>query len=328
MIDSPSTGTTTSTNAVELTDVSRRFRGRIAMDRVTLAVPTGSVFGLVGINGAGKTTLIRHLIGALLPQTGTVRVLGRDPITDRVSVLRRVGYLTEEDSLPKWANVGELLRFFRGIQPNWDDSYAKQLCEMFRLSVGDRLSSLSKGQRARVGLLAAIAHRPEVLILDEPSSGLDPIARGDILEAVIRTVNEDGRTVLFSSHLLDEVDRVCDSVAMIHEGRIVESITMERLQSRYREFVIGGDSSTEVARLRQRYSGSFGWRRRGGEWSALVDAKKAPDDRQPPEESDQTVEVRPATLDRWFSAHVAQRERTATEQAAAAGTEAEIPSHV
>jgi ABC-2 type transport system ATP-binding protein len=209
--------------AVDVQSLGRSFRGKPALVDVKLQVPTGTVFGLVGLNGSGKTTLIRHLIGSLKAQSGHVRVLGDDPVTDPEGVLKRVGYLTEEDSLPKWMKVGELIDFTRAIYPTWDDAYAAELCELFSLSRSMKLQSLSKGGRARAGLLAAIAHRPQLLVLDEPSSGLDPIARRDILEAIIRTINDDGRTVLFSSHLLDEVDRVCDRVALMHDGRIVEN---------------------------------------------------------------------------------------------------------
>ncbi|MEM9644923.1 MAG: AAA family ATPase, partial [Planctomycetota bacterium] len=180
----------------------------------------------------------------------------------------------------------------------------------FRVSRNDRMSGLSKGQRARVGLLAAIAHRPELLILDEPSSGLDPIARGDILEAIIKTVNEDGRTVLFSSHLLDEVDRVCDTVGMIHAGQMRASLTIEQLQSRYTEWVVavGNDlGQTSYAQqeqtMRQRFPGAFGWHRRGEEWSAVWDRTGTPvrsSDAGTAE--DWRRQERPITLSRWFDA--------------------------
>lgn len=309
------------TPAVEVTNLSRRFRGKVALEAIDLTIPRGSVFGLVGINGAGKTTLIRHLIGALKPQTGRIAILGGDPITDRVDVLRRVGYMTEEDSLPKWASVGEIMDFFRGIQPNWDSQYANELCDLFGLSRRDSLSGMSKGQRARVGLLAAIAHRPELLILDEPSSGLDPIARGDILEAIIRTVNDDGRTVLFSSHLLDEVDRVCDSIAMIHDGRMLATIRMEQLQQNYREIVCVADESggPTIEQVKQDFPTAFGWQRSGSEWSAV-------DERTDQSAgTENAIITRDITLNRWFAAKVA------TESAADEGMvdlDAKEPSHV
>lgn len=284
--------------AVEVEHLSRRFRGQIALDDVSLRIPVGAIFGLVGLNGAGKTTLLRHLVGAYKPQQGRVIVLGGDPVAHPEVVLKRVGYLTEVDSLPLWARVGDLIDFTRALYPTWDAHYARELCDHFALSRHASLASLSKGQRARVGLLVAIAHRPELLVLDEPSSGLDPIARGDILEAVIRTISQDGRTVLFSSHLLDEVDRVCDCVALLHEGRIIETLTAEQMPLRYREIlgrVSGGDRPPMI-------DGAFGWRISGGEWSAVIAAEALADPLF--EQRFGVLEHRELTLPRWFSAHV------------------------
>ena len=181
----------------------------------------GVVCGLVGENGAGKTTLIKHLLGLLKAQTGTLRVFGLDPVKDPVGVLGRIGYLSEDRDLPDWMRVGELMTYTQAFYPNWDEAFAEELRETFELDKKQRIKSLSRGQRARAGLLVALAHRPDLLLLDEPSSGLDPIVRRDILTAIIRTVAEEGRNVVFSSHLLEEVERVADTVTMIHEGKII-----------------------------------------------------------------------------------------------------------
>lgn len=285
--------------AIHIEHLSRSFRGAKAVDDVSLQIPVGSIFGLVGLNGAGKTTLIRHLIGSLKAQRGRVSVLGDDPVQNPEGVLKKIGYLTEEDSLPKWMRVGEMIDFTRAIYPSWDDDYAEELREMFALSRRSRLQDLSKGQRARVGLLVAIAHRPELLILDEPSSGLDPIARSDILEAIIRTISEDGRTVLFSSHLLDEVERVCDSVALMHEGRIIESLTTEQFETRYVEIICRPEDDWRTAPA---IEGLFGWRQRDREWSAVAEIRVLQEDRLPKEFM--IVERRDLTIERWFGARV------------------------
>jgi ABC-2 type transport system ATP-binding protein len=198
---------------VAVTHLSRRFGNTAALQDVSVTVGRGSVFGLVGENGAGKSTLLKHLLGLWRAETGDVRVFGRDPVTDPVSVLGRIGYLSEQPELPGWMRVSDLLRYTQAFYPRWDTTYAEQLREQFGLDPGARIRTLSKGQHARLGLLAAEAHRPDLLILDEPSSGLDPIVRRDILEAIIRTVADEGRTVIFSSHLLDEVERVSDHLA-------------------------------------------------------------------------------------------------------------------
>jgi ABC-2 type transport system ATP-binding protein len=215
---------------IEVSQLTRRFGARTALDSVSLTVPRGAVFGLVGENGAGKTTLIKHLLGLLRADRGTVRVFGRDPVADPVGVLSRIGYLSEDHDLPGWMRVGELIRYSRAFYPGWDDSYAEQLRNAFALESTARIKTLSKGQKARTGLLIALAYRPQLLVLDEPSSGLDPVARRDILEAVIRTVADEGRTVLFSSHLLEEVERVADHVTMIRDGRIVLSAPLASLK--------------------------------------------------------------------------------------------------
>ena len=298
--------------AVQVDHLSRAFRGKQALDDVTLHIPVGSIFGLVGLNGAGKTTLIRHLIGGLEAKHGSVLVLGEDPTLNPEGVLKKVGYLTEEDTLPHWMNVGQLIDFSRAVYPTWDESYAIELCDMFGLSRNDKLKPLSKGQRARAGLLVAIAHRPELLVLDEPSSGLDPIARSDILEAIVRTISEDGRTVLFSSHLLDEVDRVCDTVALMRSGRLIESLTVEQLETRYHEIICRPDESWSNP---PEAEGVFGWRQKGSEWSAVVDAKATDSGETDHRETLSMIERREISLERWFAARAGHGQAQGTEAA-------------
>ncbi len=219
---------------IDVTSLTRRFGAKTALDAVTFSIPRGGVYGLVGANGAGKTTLIRHILGLLRAESGAVRVFGRDPVADPAGVLSRIGYLSEENDLPGWMRVGELIRYQRAFYPAWDDIYAAELRESFQLDAAAKIKDLSKGQKARAGLLIALAYRPELLVLDEPSSGLDPIVRRDILNAVLRTIAEEGRTVLFSSHLLDEVEQVADHVTMIDQGRIAISATLQEIRESHR----------------------------------------------------------------------------------------------
>ena len=226
---------------IAVSDLTRRFGARTALSSVTLQIPRGGVYGLVGANGAGKTTLIRHLLGLLRAQRGSVRVFGRDPVADPVGVLSRIGYLSEENDLPAWMRVDELLRYSRAFYPGWDDTYAEELRAKFALDPAAKIKTLSKGQKARAGLIVALAYRPELLVLDEPSSGLDPIVRRDILGAVLRTIADEGRTVLFSSHLLEEVEQVADHVTMIRQGRIVVSAPLRQVKDAH-----GGASLDEI----------------------------------------------------------------------------------
>jgi ABC-2 type transport system ATP-binding protein len=208
---------------IAVSEVTRRFGAKRALDAVTLNIPRGGVYGLVGANGAGKTTLIKHILGLLRAESGSVRVFGLDPVNDPAGVLSRIGYLSEENDLPGWMRVDELVRYSKAFYSGWDDRYAEELTNTFGLDPAAKIKNLSKGQKARAGLVIALAYRPELLLLDEPSSGLDPIVRRDILAAIMRTIADEGRTVLFSSHLLDEVEQVADHVTMIQEGRILLS---------------------------------------------------------------------------------------------------------
>ena len=223
---------------VEVQRLTRQFDGKIALNDLSLIVPRGGVFGLIGGNGAGKTTLIRHILGMLKAQSGSVRVFGLDPVENPVAVLGRIGYLSEDRDLPNWMRVHELIRYTQAFYPNWDARYAEELREAFDLDPKAKVKTLSRGQRARAGLLVALAHRPELLVLDEPSSGLDPVVRRDILGAIIRTIADEGRTVFFSSHLLDEVERVADRVAIIHEGRIMLTDTMDEIKESHRRMTL------------------------------------------------------------------------------------------
>ncbi len=218
---------------VEVEDLSRSFEHKKALDGVSLRASPGRVYGLVGSNGAGKTTLLKHLLGLLRAESGTVRIFGLDPVRDPVGVLGRVGYLSEERELPEWMRIDELMRYTQAYHPNWDTAYANELLETFALDPTRKIKELSKGMRAQAGLIAAVAYRPELLILDEPSSGLDAVVRRDILDAIVRAVADDGRTVIFSSHLLDEVERMSDHVTLMHQGRVTLSGALDDVRRDY-----------------------------------------------------------------------------------------------
>jgi ABC-2 type transport system ATP-binding protein len=251
---------------VEIKNLGRKFGDKIALDNVSLSIPRGSVFGMVGENGAGKTTLIKHIMGLLRAMQGTVRVFGLDPVVDPKGVLSRIGYLSEESDLPQWMRIDELMTYSRAFYPGWDDEYAEDLRKQFALEPKSVLKNLSKGQRARAGLLVALAYRPELLLLDEPSAGLDPIVRRDILSAIIRTIADEGRTVLFSSHLLGEVERVSDRVVMIRGGKVVFCDTLEAVKEGHRRVVFQFDAPRTAPPTLE---GALDWSGEGREWTAL-----------------------------------------------------------
>src|SRR5437660_6928931 len=255
---------------VRVEGLTRRFGAKKALDSVSLSVPRGIVYGLVGANGAGKTTLIKHVLGLLKAQAGSIRVFGLDPVKEPVAVLSRIGYLSEEGDLPGWMRVDELMRYMRAFYPTWDEAYAQDLRRRFALDPAAKVKTLSKGQRARAGLLVALAYRPELLLLDEPSSGLDPIVRRDILGAIVRTIADEGRTVLFSSHLLDEVERISDRVAMLKEGRILFTGDMDEIkQTHHRLTLRFGDERQQPPPL----NGVLSWEGRGCEWTAVANGR-------------------------------------------------------
>lgn len=225
-------------NLIEIKALSRRFGKKQVLQNIDLNVPQGVVLGLVGENGAGKTTLLKHMLGLFKAQQGTVRVFGKDPVADPKGVLSRIGYLSEDRNMPEWMRVGEFLNYTRAFYPDWDPAFANELLNTFELDPLQRIKNLSRGQRAKTGLLAAMAYRPELLLFDEPSSGLDPVVRRDILSAIIRTITEEGRTVVLSSHLLDEVERVADTVVMIHEGKLVLTDKMETIRAQHYRLVL------------------------------------------------------------------------------------------
>jgi ABC-2 type transport system ATP-binding protein len=257
--------------AIAITTLSRRFGSKTALDDVSLYVPRGSVFGLVGENGAGKTTLIKHVLGLLRAEAGTVRVFGIDPVADPVGVLGRIGYLSEQPDLPGWMRVEELLRYTKAFYPKWDVNYAELLLKQFALNPAQRVGTLSKGQTAKTGLLLAQAHRPELLLLDEPSSGLDPLVRRDILQAVIRTVADEGRTVFFSSHLLEEIECVADHVAMLHQGKLILCGLLDDIKTQHRRVTLHFEVAQEKAPVVNCGIGISG---HGREWTFLCNGMR------------------------------------------------------
>jgi len=263
--------TTDASPAVEITGLNRRFGATLALNQVSLQVRPGRVFGLVGANGAGKTTLIKHVLGRLKAQSGVVRVFGLDPVADPVAVLGRIGYLSENRDLPAWMRVDELLRYTAAFYPKWDMAYAGELRRQFGLAPLAKIRTLSRGENAKAGLLIALAYRPELLLLDEPSSGLDPVVRRDILEAIIRTVADEGRTVFFSSHLLEEVERVADDLAMMFNGRVVLAGALDDVKENHHRLVLRFDSPLPSA---PRVPGVLSITGGGREWTAICNGKR------------------------------------------------------
>ena len=287
-----------SDRVVDVRNLSRRFGANVALDDVTFQADEGRVYGLVGANGAGKTTLIKHMLGLLRAKSGSVSILGLDPVREPVAALQRIGYLSEDRELPEWMRVDELLRYTQAFHPTWDMTYARELVETFGLDSRKKIKELSRGMRAQAGLIAAVAHRPALLLLDEPSSGLDPIVRQDILNAIVRTIADDGRTVIFSSHLLDEVERMSDHVTMIHQGRIALDGPLDDIRGMYQRSTLQFAEQIDRAPV---VDGILAWEGSGRVWT-ITHTEPAP--RVLARVGGELVQSRGATLEEIFVARV------------------------
>ncbi|HEX8200771.1 MAG TPA: ATP-binding cassette domain-containing protein, partial [Isosphaeraceae bacterium] len=223
--------------AIRVEGLTKRFRDQVAVDGLTLEVPVGAVFGLLGENGAGKTTTIQILLGLVAADAGHVATLGLDPARRGLEVRRRVGYVPEQPALYDWMTVAEIGWFAGGFHADPQEGagpYRRRftaLAEGFGVPTGRRLRHLSKGGRAKVALALALASEPELLILDEPTSGLDVLVRREFLESLVDLAGQ-GRTVLLSSHQIAEVERVASHVALLHQGRLILAEPLETLRAR------------------------------------------------------------------------------------------------
>src|SRR4051812_15743969 len=234
--------------AVSIQGLRQGYGKQAVLNNVSLEIPRGQTFALLGRNGAGKTTLIRTLLGLLPPQGGEVSVLGLNPATDPVQVRRRIGYLAEDQAVYGWVTADEIANFLAPFYPTWDARLANDLFERFGVPRRVRVKHFSKGQNVRLGLALALAHRPEVVILDDPALGLDPITRKQFNRDVIENLQAEGRTVFYSSHLLYEVEAVADAVGILDEGRIVRAGPTEELQNDVKRVAISIDALTHCPR--------------------------------------------------------------------------------
>ncbi len=237
-------------NAVlETRALGRRYGSQWALRDCTLEIPRGTVTALVGPNGAGKTTLLRLAVGLTRPSAGSVRVLGLDPHADAAEALPRVGFLAQEHPLYGSFTIEEMLRVGRKLNPGWDDEAARARVAALDLPPRKRVRSLSGGQRAQVALTLALAKRPELLLLDEPVASLDPLARREFMQSVLEAVAERELTVVLSSHILADLERVCDHLVILATGRTQLVGSIEEIVASHRLLTGPRDETEDVARL-------------------------------------------------------------------------------
>jgi ABC-2 type transport system ATP-binding protein len=243
--------------AIETRDLVKRYGSVGAVDGLSLSVPRGAVYALVGRNGSGKTTTIRMLLDLSLPDAGTARVLGMDCHAERLKVLERVGYVSDRPLLGGWTGE-QLVRFNRGFYPRWSDELVARYVRVFDIPMKQRFRNLSRGNQTKMWLMLALAQQPDVLILDEPTAGLDPVVTDQLLRVLVEDVAAEGRTVFMSSHHLSEIERIADWVGMIDKGKLLLEAPMEELRARFRRIQVAGvaEMAMPVAAMRVRRSGA------------------------------------------------------------------------
>jgi ABC-2 type transport system ATP-binding protein len=223
-----------------MTDLAVHFKGvgkdypHFTLDDIDFEVPTGAVMGFIGANGAGKSTTIRILMGLVHQARGVVHVLGHPMPAEQAAVKRNVGYVSEDMRLYGSATLGWHIGFVRGIYPGWDQAYAESLTTRFDLKPEQKIKGLSHGQRVKATLLLALARRPQLLVLDEPTTGLDPIARHEVLGALMEVLADEHRTILFSSQNTLDVEQISDRITFIDRGGIIDSGDKEAFLDRWR----------------------------------------------------------------------------------------------
>lgn len=219
--------------AVEFSGVTKRYT-HFALEQINLKLPTGRIMGFVGANGAGKSTTLRILMGLVHQDAGTVKVLGHAMPDEQATAKRDIGFLSEDMRLYGAATLAWHMSFVRSIYPYWDGRYADHLLRRFDLRAQQKIKGMSHGQRVKAALLLALARRPKLLVLDEPTTGLDPIARREVLGELMAVLADEERTVLFSSHNTLEVEQISDQITFIDRGRILESSDKETFLDRWR----------------------------------------------------------------------------------------------
>jgi len=214
---------------IETDQLCRSFKETMAIKNLNLRVPRGSIYGFLGRNGSGKTTAIKILAGLIKPTSGTVQVLGHIPFAFTPEDRQRIGYVSEKQILPPNFKVGELIAFCAQFYPNWDHELVKRLMERFRIDPKKGIMALSLGTERQVAFILALAQKPELLILDEPASTLDVVARREFLDEILALIRQDGPTVFISSHILSDIERVADHIGILADGTLKVSEPLDEL---------------------------------------------------------------------------------------------------
>jgi ABC-2 type transport system ATP-binding protein len=234
--------------AIELKAVSKRYR-YFLLDNVSLKLPQGQIMGLIGANGAGKSTTIRIVLGLVHQDSGEVRVLGHRMPVGQVGAKRDIGFASEDMRLYDSMTLAWHMNFIHSIYPEWDAAYAQVLLKRFGLRADQKIKGLSHGQRVKATLLLVLARKPKLLVLDEPTTGLDPVARHEILRELTNVMADEGRTILFSSHNTQDVEQISDVITFIDRGRLIDSMDKEIYLDRWRRLRLEVPLGTQLPAL-------------------------------------------------------------------------------
>lgn len=234
--------------AFELRGISKRYRF-FALENLSLRLEPGQILGFVGPNGAGKSTTIRILMGLVVPDAGEVELLGHRMPDGQVAAKHDVGFVSEEMRLFGGARLGWHLDFVRSIDPGWDEAYARTLLDRFDLHPEQKARALSRGEQVKALMLLALARRPKLLVLDEPTTGLDPVARHELLAELTDVLRDEERSILFSSHNTLDVEQIADQIAFLDRGRLVAAADKETFLERWRRVALELPEEAEVPAL-------------------------------------------------------------------------------
>jgi ABC-2 type transport system ATP-binding protein len=225
-----------SASAIEFQGIQKSFGLTFSLGPLTLSVPRGAIYALIGPNGAGKSTALNMLMGMGEPSRGRIKVLGRDIREDEVDIKRRTAYVSPDMDYRPWGTVGRAIDFVRGFYPDWNAARCEELQFAFGVHRDTRVDALSFGARMKLALVLALSREAELLVLDEPTLGLDAIARRQLFTELLRFMTDEGRTILISSHQLTDLERFADHAAIVNRGKLLTSGRMDKLVDRYRQF--------------------------------------------------------------------------------------------
>ncbi|GIX35795.1 MAG: ABC transporter ATP-binding protein [Lysobacteraceae bacterium] len=234
---------------IEAQGLRKRYGTRLALDGVSLNIPAGRIVGLVGPNGAGKTTLLKSILG-LVPFEGSLHVLGRDPRTDRDALMTEVSFIADVAVLPRWIRVREAIDFVEGVHPRFDRARCEALLAHTRLSPGMRVREMSKGMIVQLHLALVMAINARLLVLDEPTLGLDILYRKQFYQNLLNDYFDEEKTILVSTHQVEEIEHILTDLLFIREGRIVLDIAMDEVAGRFTELMAGPDTAERARALR------------------------------------------------------------------------------